>query len=564
MTAKVNRFAHLKGVALSDIGCKRKNNEDSFGAFPEHGIWCVADGMGGGDDGEVASAAVVKSVDAYLSDLPTSPADGAYAGKQVAAGVVAAVEEASGWIYRRTKTKGLKGCGSTFVGVVFDATVPDAALALHVGDSRLYRLRGKELKQITKDHSVAEMMGAKDEKDLNPMFRGMILRAVGIESMVEVDQTPLSVEEGDVILVCSDGLSRMVPDRRIGEIIREGGDDVEATVRSLIAAANEAGGVDNITVALVKVGALPAALPPVNIARNDDSHPSSSTMQTLDREYGASDGRKFRRALFAAAIAAAVLAFGWLLLSSAQRKPRARESVGPLIELHEPNAAPDVTPPSVAADAPESEDAAASAPTGSTAAVEAAAPETNATAEVEAAEPESVTNATSAVPAAENIAENTVRNAIEEELKAARERRKLEETAAAERDDANRRATQELTKAYESDFAPFAAFFNSIFGKGTCDRAETLCRRLNLKRDDVDAALCAADLTAEVQALAKRLKAQCTRRKGVLLKDTRIAAIVGHCDALGDGDPSGSEAQRKCFEFIRFIAEIRTESNGRK
>ena len=166
----------------------------------------MADGMGGGDDGEIASAAVVKSVDAFLSDLPLV-SGGAYAGGALAKGIVSAVEDASGWIFRRTQKKNLKSCGSTFVCIVFDASNPKSATVLHVGDSRLYRLRGKELKQITRDHSVAEMMGARDESQLNPMFRGMILRAVGVESSVEVEKTLMTVAEGDVMLLCSDGLS---------------------------------------------------------------------------------------------------------------------------------------------------------------------------------------------------------------------------------------------------------------------------------------------------------------------------------------------------------------------
>ena len=224
-------FGHLTFAAKSDIGRKRKNNEDAFGTFPEHGVWCVADGMGGGDDGEVASAAVIRAVETFCSGNPM-PKSGAYFGSDVANGVVTAVNSASAWIYNRAKSKGLKGCGSTFVGVVFNAEKPDEATALHAGDSRLYRIRGKDIKQITRDHSAAEMIGAKDEAEVNPMFRGMILRAVGIQRSVEVDFTPLPLKAGDTVLICSDGLSRMVPDKQIAAIVREHGEDVGKAVEA--------------------------------------------------------------------------------------------------------------------------------------------------------------------------------------------------------------------------------------------------------------------------------------------------------------------------------------------
>ena len=545
MTEKANSFARLTGVALSDIGRKRKNNEDSYGAFPAHGVWCVADGMGGGDDGEVASAAVVKSVDAYLSDLPTV-VRGAYAGSQIASGIITAVEDASGWIFRRTKKKGLKGCGSTFVGIVFDATKPDAALALHVGDSRLYRMRGRELKQITKDHSVAEMMGAKDEKDLNPMFRGMILRAVGIENAVEVDQTPLSIVEGDVILVCSDGLSRMVPDKRIGEIIREGGDDVKATARSLIDAANEAGGIDNITVALVKVGELPSAVPVAEIERNEDSIVSSSTVQTLEREYGAPRRKMPWRPLLAGMAVCAVVAFGWVVSRSFVRD-RPREALAPSVEampagenvrnVADTNKKERVELP-VASNA--SSDPLPTAALSANALVQSG---------------ESVTNAPSSNDESE-------RDAVEQELRAERERRKKAEEAAAGQERERREAAQDLAKTCEGAFVEFAEFVNVVFGKGTSDKARSLCRQLHARNRDADVSMYAADFTAEVAELARKLIVKCGR-KG-LRNDEAAQKLVNRCKTVVDRDPALPETQRKCLALIEFVAEQRMQGNGRK
>ena len=254
-------FNHIRFAAKSDIGRKRKNNEDSFGIFPASGIFCVADGMGGGDDGEVASAATVREVQRFCESHPF-PRQVTYTREGILSGIRASVNSASAWIFRRARERALKGCGSTFVGVVFDASHPDQAVALHAGDSRLYRIRGRTIQQVTTDHSAAELIGAKDEKDINPMFRGMILRAVGIQPSVELQMTEFPVREGDRILICSDGLSRMVPDKQLLALIRANL-SLENAVDALIAAANAAGGVDNITVELIEIGALPEALPAI-------------------------------------------------------------------------------------------------------------------------------------------------------------------------------------------------------------------------------------------------------------------------------------------------------------
>ena len=261
-------FPHIRYAAKSDIGRRRTNNEDAFGAFPLSGIFCVADGMGGGDDGEVASAATV--VERFTKECPIS-GKFTYPIEGIVSGVRSAVNSASSWIANRTKQKGLKSCGSTFVGICFDASKPNTAIALHAGDSRLYRIRGRSIEQMTVDHSAAELIGTKNDKEVNPMFRGMILRAVGIQPSVELERTEVPLKARDKILICSDGLSRMVSDRKLLSIIRAS-EDLETTADKLIAAANDAGGVDNITVELIEVGALPAPLPtsPLVSAANVD------------------------------------------------------------------------------------------------------------------------------------------------------------------------------------------------------------------------------------------------------------------------------------------------------
>ena len=272
-------FDHVHFAGKSDIGCKRKNNEDNFGMFPALGVWLVADGMGGGDDGEVASAAVVREVDAFVADCPPA-ASGAYAADDVVRGVEAAIGKASDWIFRRTREKHLSTCGSTVVGCVVDPVKPGRVVAFHAGDSRLYRLRGRGIKQITVDHSAAEMIGIKDESKVNPMFRGMVLRAVGVKPFVEIELTEFDVKEGDRVLICSDGLSRMVSDRKIASVAR-GESEPENAVAALIAAANEAGGVDNVTAVLVEFGKLPEPEEPAAFPAFDGP---DATVGTADSE----------------------------------------------------------------------------------------------------------------------------------------------------------------------------------------------------------------------------------------------------------------------------------------
>jgi len=262
----MNPFSHLKVAVLSDIGKKRKNNEDAFGTFPETGVFCVADGMGGGDDGEIASAAVVRAVEEVAVSLKPDETGG-FAAQDVGNALSRGLTKASAWICHRAHERRLNGCGSTFVGAVFDPTDPAQALAVHAGDSRLYLLHGRSIKQVTRDHSVAELMGEKDESKVNPLFRSMVVNGIGIRSKVDPEFTPFKVVSGDRVLLCSDGLSRMVPDKRILALSRAE-ETPNGAVKALIGAALEAGGVDNVTAVLVEVGKLPLpverkAAPPV-------------------------------------------------------------------------------------------------------------------------------------------------------------------------------------------------------------------------------------------------------------------------------------------------------------
>jgi len=248
----ISDFTFITSAEKTDVGLKRKNNEDSIISLPQFGVYCVADGMGGVQDGEVASQAVVDTLEeCYVTGSDSASAITARASANI---VIMAFNKASKWVEDRSHEKGLKGCGSTAVAIVFDKVMPDRAMVLHAGDSRAYRLRNKKLQQLNTDHSVAAEAGIADENDLPPMLRGVITRAVGLNAVVDVEETPVEVKADDIYLLCSDGLSRMLNDKKICSLIKKNQKKSNSEVVDiLIDSALKAGGKDNVSVILMRV-----------------------------------------------------------------------------------------------------------------------------------------------------------------------------------------------------------------------------------------------------------------------------------------------------------------------
>lgn len=248
----ISDFSFITSAEKSDVGLRRKNNEDSMISLPEYGVYCVADGMGGVQDGEVASQAVV---DALEESFVTGP-DSAYAvtAKASAVLVARAFNKASQWVERRSQELGIQGCGSTAIAIVFEKVMPEKAIVLHAGDSRAYRFRAKKLVQLSVDHSVAAEAGFADERDLPPMLRGVITRAIGLQPAVNIEMTPVDVKASDIFILCSDGLSRMVSDKKISAIIKSNlKRSNQEIVDALVASALSAGGKDNVSVILMRI-----------------------------------------------------------------------------------------------------------------------------------------------------------------------------------------------------------------------------------------------------------------------------------------------------------------------
>lgn len=220
-------------------GMVRDQNEDtvypkSSGESEDEVLVIVADGMGGHVAGEVASRLAVNA--AASNDLPATD--------RVAAGNRAIREEVA-------RDPGLEGMGTTMTLLEIE---DDVATIGHIGDSRAYLLRDGELRQLTEDHTVAAEYMAQGqlspEEAANHPQRHMLLRTLGLTRFVNVDEVKTDLAPGDRILLCSDGLTEMVNDDRITEILGEGTPD--EVVWALVEMANKAGGVDNISVAVVE------------------------------------------------------------------------------------------------------------------------------------------------------------------------------------------------------------------------------------------------------------------------------------------------------------------------
>lgn len=231
--------------SCTHVGQLRDGNEDSFVA--EDGLYFVADGMGGHSAGEVASAIAVKT----LADLHLSAERGLADEDQVAD----AVSTANLAIFMEAiEDPGKAGMGTTLTGLVVTEPLAHRVVVANVGDSRTYLWRHGELRQVTKDHSHVQSLvdrGAITRAEARVHFqRNIVLRAMGIESHVDVDTFPLEVEDGDRFIMCSDGLVDEAPDEEIEAEIRQS-NGVQDLADRLVDLANRNGGRDNITVVVV-------------------------------------------------------------------------------------------------------------------------------------------------------------------------------------------------------------------------------------------------------------------------------------------------------------------------
>jgi PPM family protein phosphatase len=244
--------------ARSDTGCVRENNEDNFALAPGMHLFVLSDGMGGLASGEVASRLAVDTILAHCREAEGNPSlpligeriDGV---SEISNRLASAVRLANQVVHDAARqTPAGQSMGATVVAVRFT----DERMSLaHVGDSRVYRLRGDDLEQITRDHSfVAEEVRRgrmTPEEASGSKLQNVLIRALGIEPEVEVDVAEELVLDGDTVLLCSDGLTRELSDSQIGAVLVES-NNAEKSATRLIDLAKQAGGGDNVTVIVLR------------------------------------------------------------------------------------------------------------------------------------------------------------------------------------------------------------------------------------------------------------------------------------------------------------------------
>jgi PPM family protein phosphatase len=294
-----------RSTGLSDTGRKRRQNEDAYVCEPP--LFAIADGMGGAQAGEVASR---------LAAAVFEEGAAAVQGEDGAATVVRA---ANARIFERAvHDPAVAGMGTTATVAVVDEAAAKVTIA-HVGDSRAYLYRQGALEQLTTDHSlVGELVRSgrltEDEAAVHP-HRSVITRALGTDADVEVDTLTLEVAPGDLVLLCSDGLSAMVRDEEIVRILESTGAAPRAAAEALVSAANAAGGEDNVTVVLFEladddVEATPTFVPGIEEEPVEETGPEGPTLEDV-RRHGAGKGSRWPALLFLVVILAATAAILW-------------------------------------------------------------------------------------------------------------------------------------------------------------------------------------------------------------------------------------------------------------
>ena len=252
----------IKSFSVSDVGLKRSTNEDSYCSDDTTGLYVVADGMGGHAYGEVASKMAVETIESFVKRTASATDDSQITwpydfDQGVTLNVnrlVISIRYANQKLVEHAENvTDCEGMGTTVVGVLVENNIATVA---HVGDSRLYLIRNSEITCVTKDHSWVNeqvMLGLIDsEAARNHPLRNVVTKALGGNKDVEVDFQELQLIEGDRLLLCSDGLTTMLNDSEILNIVLGNGGSVQQA-HELVDAANQNGGEDNCTTILIHV-----------------------------------------------------------------------------------------------------------------------------------------------------------------------------------------------------------------------------------------------------------------------------------------------------------------------
>lgn len=262
--------ATVEMAAATHRGRVRAHNEDSLAAEPAAGLAVVADGMGGHNAGEVASRMAVEVI--VKGQRATAEHGHCFEASRAERLIARLIEQANGAIYEcGSARREYSGMGTTVVvGLWYERSMSVG----HVGDSRLYRLRKGRLEQLTRDHTVVQEQVERGwltrETARDAANRSTLTRAVGSDRGVIADLATYETLRGDTYLLCSDGLTEMLTDAEIGEVLERFHGRIEDAAEGLVRKANERGGVDNISVVLVRVAERDA------LRGTDRAHPESA------------------------------------------------------------------------------------------------------------------------------------------------------------------------------------------------------------------------------------------------------------------------------------------------
>jgi protein phosphatase len=256
---RVSLKGKLRCVGLTDTGRVREHNEDTISVDANMGLLVLADGMGGYNAGEVASGIAVKTIvnlvreSVEREDL-TNPDQGSGLSRPAII-LRDAIVRANKIIYQTARTQpNCEGMGTTVVGCLFH---DNRITIAHVGDSRLYRLRGEGFEQVTLDHSLLQELVDRGfyspEEAQRAANKNYVTRALGVEQSVEVEIQEHPAQRGDIYVLCSDGLSDMVEDDDIQLTINTFGANLDTVAKQLVQLGNDNGGKDNISVLLAQV-----------------------------------------------------------------------------------------------------------------------------------------------------------------------------------------------------------------------------------------------------------------------------------------------------------------------
>lgn len=251
----------LDAAGVTDVGQKRDHNEDSLTIDSESRFFAIADGMGGHMSGEVASQATLEALHSRIKDHADS-VQGPGRQEDYYDVVLEAVDACNKLILEKNRDNGRnpgEGMGTTLVGVYFLRDRRQAVI-FNVGDSRLYRLRSGDLTQLTRDHTMYQEWSDAGQKGTAPS-KNILINAIGLLQDIYPDITLEGVSEGDVFLICSDGLSNLIETESLQEFLNQNSrHSPESVCRELIAIANGNGGHDNISAIIIKVKGTPPAV----------------------------------------------------------------------------------------------------------------------------------------------------------------------------------------------------------------------------------------------------------------------------------------------------------------